>query len=306
MIVSIFTPTYNRQTYLPRLYNSLLTQNDKNFEWIVIDDNSTDDTEKLIHSYIKEKKIKIIYLKQEHGGKHRAFNKAIQVAHGEMFFIVDSDDYITNDAVSWIRKCSTDIMNIPQLAGIVGLKKHINNGKIAGGRPKIDKNSYIDVSNFERGNYNLLGDKAEVYKTEILKKYPFPEFEGEYFVTEAVCWDAIAADGYKLRWYNRVIYYFDYLDTGLTKTGANKYEGRMNNFQGYCYYIKQCLKVMKKIDSIIYFRQYNKTCSYMNKPFFSRAKYIELSKLHYMLYFFIKQPFFYGLRLIKKKISSKC
>lgn len=78
---------------------------------------------------------------------------------------------------------------------------------------------------FEREKYNLTGDKAEVYKTEILKKHSFPEFDGEFFMIEDICWIQIVAKGYKIRWYDKPIYACEYLDDGLTKTEANDLKG---------------------------------------------------------------------------------
>ena len=75
----------------------------------------------------------------------------------------------------------------------------------------------MDASSLERRKLHIEGDKAEVFDVEVLKAHPFPEFDGEYFVTEAVCWNAIAANGYKIRWYHEPIYYCEYLEDGLTK-----------------------------------------------------------------------------------------
>jgi len=89
---------------------------------------------------------------------------------------------------------------------------------------------YIDSSNIQRRKNHLLGDKAEIYKTKILKKYLFPEFEGETFVTEGVVWNKIALDGYKIRWFDKIIYIGNYLNDGLTKNLDNL---RHNNINGY-------------------------------------------------------------------------
>lgn len=303
MMITIFTPTYNRADLLPRLYHSLLNQTDHNFEWIVIDDASTDDTEKILKSYISENRIRIHYEKQEHGGKHRAINRALQIANGSMFFIVDSDDYLTNDAIELVRDWSSTIINDSMIAGVAGLCKSISSNSIIGGVPLIK--DYIDATNFERARYNLLGDKAEVYKTDIIKKYPFPEFEGEFFVTESVCWDAIASDGYKLRWFNKAIYCGDYLVGGLTNSGANEYEGRKKYFQGYCFYIRQCLRIMRKTESVYFFRQYNITCEKMGMNISDRATGLNMSTIGYIVYLVILHPVFYIARDKLKKDKGK-
>ena len=91
-LITVFTPTYNRKSFLPNLYHSLCSQTFRNFEWLIVDDGSTDCTEILIQEFQQSKEINIRYYKQPNGGKHRAFNVAVDMAKGEIFSIVDSDD----------------------------------------------------------------------------------------------------------------------------------------------------------------------------------------------------------------------
>ena len=109
MILTIFTPTYNRQDKLSRVYESLRCQNSALFEWLIVDDGSEDSTEKLVDSFIKEKKIPIKYIKQNNGGKHVAYNTALNYAEGEYFFCVDSDDWIEDD---FIDKFNEEILSM--------------------------------------------------------------------------------------------------------------------------------------------------------------------------------------------------
>ena len=99
--------------------------------------------------------------------------------------------------------------------------------------------NFVDAKNTEREKYNLTGDKAEAYLTRVLKEYPFPEFEGENFVTEEVVWNAIAYDGYYVRWHKDIIYICDYLDDGLTKSGNDK---NRKNPQGILCWSKMTVK----------------------------------------------------------------
>ena len=211
---TIFTPTYNRRELIDNLYHSLLAQTDKNFEWLIIDDGSTDDTEKYFSELTsKPQPFPIRYLKQVSGGKHRAINKGVQNANGELFFIVDSDDYLTENAIEKINQWITTLDNSHKWAGISGLRG-FSKDSVVGQHSDF---SYIDAKNNERRKYNLLGDKAEVYFTDVLKQHPFPEIPGENFISEEIVWNAIARDGYYLRWFNEIIYICDYLEGGLTK-----------------------------------------------------------------------------------------
>ena len=97
--ITVCTPTFNRAYILDKLYNSLLFQSFKNFEWLIVDDGSTDNTESIVKEWINKNNICIRYYKKENGGKHTAINYGLDLALGELFFTVDSDDYLTNDAL---------------------------------------------------------------------------------------------------------------------------------------------------------------------------------------------------------------
>lgn len=227
-MITVLTPTYNRGYCLENLYNSLRNQSDKDFEWIVVDDGSTDDTEEKVMIWAGDTKdFSIHYYKQKNGGKHRAVNYGVTLAIGEYTFIVDSDDSLTEDCIFKINGWIEEIDGDSSFAGVSGVRGR-NKDSIIGSFPS-DK-YYIDASNIERARLGLLGDKAEVYRTNILRSYPFPEFEGERFLPENVVWDEIAHDGYKLRWHRDVIYICEYLEDGLTKNSDSFIK---KSFNGY-------------------------------------------------------------------------
>lgn len=226
-MLTIMTPTYNRAYILPKAYRSLREQSRFDFEWIVVDDGSQDETERLVRGWAAEcTDFPIHYCKQPNGGKHRAVNRGVQLARGAWFLILDSDDSLLPQAVERIDAWTAEVAGRDDLAGVAGLRG--NERGVIGSRLS---EPYIEARNSERRRYGLTGDKAEVYRTEVLRHYPFPEFEGENFIRESVVWDRIACDGYRLRWYNEVIYYCDYIADGLTKnTNVETYR---KNFQGY-------------------------------------------------------------------------
>ena len=236
-MITVFTPTYNRAHTLPKLYRSLLEQTNKDFEWLVINDGSTDATQELIGTFASENKLTIRYKCVPNGGKHRAINQATELAKGEYFFIVDSDDTLTPNALEKIACWFEEIA--PQkgrFAGVSGQKgkdlTHPLGTSFIG--------DYADVLAFDRTRYGIRGDKAEVFYTHVLRRYKFPEFENENFITEAVVWMKIAQDGYALRYYNDVIYICEYLEDGLTK---NATERRVKNIRGTLYAYRYLMSV---------------------------------------------------------------
>lgn len=263
-LVTIFTPTYNRAYTLERLYNSLVNQNDNDFEWIVIDDGSTDNTAEVINNMKNESKIQITYEKKENEGKHVAINRGLEIANGELFFIVDSDDYLTQDAIQKIRKNYQGIKGDNSFIGIVGLRgkndKEVWNwdGKKEGKKDFLGLD-FIDATSIEyRFKYGIKGDRAEVFKTSMLKKYSFPKFNGENFILEGVVWNKIAHDGYKFRYFNDIIYITEYLEDGLTKNMKKKL---LKNIHGTIYKINQDLKY-KEIPLKIRIRNVINYCRY--------------------------------------------
>lgn len=232
MKLTIFTPTYNRAYTLPRLFNSLLRQTDRRFEWLICDDGSSDNTDEVVQHFIETNPdFQIIYLKQKHGGKHRAQNMAIQYASGDYFITCDSNKYLADDAVAEIMCAFDSITNVTKMCGIGGYRADFQ-GNIYGGNMCID-GDYVDCTNLERLQYNLGGDKASAFFTDVLKKYPFPEFENEVFVSESAWLTPMAMDGYKIRWFPKILIYGEYAQDGLTKQGANGYRGHYDNYMGF-------------------------------------------------------------------------
>ncbi|MBQ6816818.1 MAG: glycosyltransferase family 2 protein, partial [Bacilli bacterium] len=77
IMLTIFTPTYNRKQTLPKLYDSLTKQTNNNFTWLIVDDGSSDGTEELIRAWQTESKIKIEYIYQTNAGKMQAHNNGV-------------------------------------------------------------------------------------------------------------------------------------------------------------------------------------------------------------------------------------
>lgn len=220
-MITVFTPAYNRASTLERLYKSLQAQTCMDFEWLIVDDGSTDGTDVLVQKWqAEEKNFSLRYVKTDNGGKHRAVNAGVKLAGGEAFFIVDSDDCLPPWAVKRIAEVFSSVEKDARFAGICGLKADIKdkkplfNSKEAAGKDC----SMLDI----RQKYHIKGDMAEVFKTEVLKEYPFPCFEGEKFLNEAVVWNKIS-EKHIMRYIGDILYYCEYLPGGLTSSIRRQY-----------------------------------------------------------------------------------
>ena len=230
--VTVFTPTYNRAYILGDLYHSLQRQTCMDFEWLIVDDGSADDTKALVASWQEEKNpFPIRYVYQENGGKCRAINRGLKEADGRLFFTVDSDDYLTDDAIEKVIRWDGELPKDGHFCGYVG-----NRGITPTQTPnRLFPGGYLDGTALDRYD-QVDGERAFVFYTEIHRKYRYPEFPGEKFLTEAVTWDLMAHDGYKMRFYNDIIWIWEYKDDGLTRAG---YRVFLENPQGTGLFFRQ-------------------------------------------------------------------
>lgn len=212
MMITVLTPTFNRGG-LQSLWDSLQKQTVKDFEWLVVDDGSTDGTKNLITKLQEKSDFPIRYIYKSNGGKHTALNVGIQTIRSELTFIVDSDDCVTDDAVESILKIHKKYRSQNNICGYAFLRA-FPDGKVNGKKFDVNEKigSYIDV----RVNGDDTGaDKAEVFKTHCLKEFPFPEYPNEKFLGEDLVWVRMARK-YEMVHINKAIYVGNYLEDGLT------------------------------------------------------------------------------------------
>ena len=242
--ITVFTPTYNRAYIIENLYRSLQRQTYLDFEWLVVDDGSADNTKELFETWQQEENpFPIRYFQQENGGKCRAMNRGLELAQGELFFTVDSDDYLTEDALEKVVAWDAELPEKERYCGFVG-----NRGITPTETPnRLFEGGYLDGTALNRytvmedGDVQVNGERAFVFYTELHRKYMYPEFPGERFLTEAVTWDRMAYDGYKMRFYNDIIWIWEYKPDGLTRAG---YKVFLDNPQGTGLFFKQKAKFL--------------------------------------------------------------
>jgi glycosyltransferase involved in cell wall biosynthesis len=225
MFLTIITPTYNRVKTLSRLYTSLEKQSQKNFEWLIVDDGSTDTTKSFIDNILIKSTLKIRYIYKNNGGKHTAINEGIKNIHTPLTFIVDSDDYLTRDAVETIYKKWSAYKSDASIGSFWYLQSD-SSGNIIG--DEFPTKEFISNYTEVMINSGIKGDKKSVYVTQLRKEFPFPEYEDERFIGEGIIHKQIG-DRHKSVFINKVIYKCEYLDDGLSRAGKKM---RINNPKG--------------------------------------------------------------------------
>jgi glycosyltransferase involved in cell wall biosynthesis len=194
---TVFTPSYNRAHTLHRVYESLLAQTFTDFEWLIVDDGSTDNTKELVASWQAPFPIRYIY--KENGGKHTAFNLGVQEAKGELFLTFDSDDSCVPEALETFFEVWQGIEHKETFAGVTALCVN-ENGDIVGDKfvSDICDATYLE----DKYVYKIKGEKWGFQRTDVLKEFPFPEPEGLKLVSEGYVWARISSK-YLTRYINR-------------------------------------------------------------------------------------------------------
>ena len=212
MKFTIFTPTLNRKELLEKLYKSLQKQTYKDFEWLIVDDGSDDGTKEKAEEFLSEKKLDIKYYFKENGGKQRAYNFATDKANGELFICLDSDDEYVENGLETILKYWKKYEKNSNIAGMGYLSIYPNREVIGSSFPEKEMvSTQFDIYN----KYGVKGDKGLMFRTEIIKKYKFPVFDDEKFITEAVVYNRIC-EKYKMAYVNEKIEIKEYQEDGLT------------------------------------------------------------------------------------------
>ena len=260
VLLTVFTPTYNRAHTLPRTYDSLKKQDCFCFEWLIIDDGSTDGTDKLVEEWMKENNpFKIRYIYKKNGGMHTAYNTAYDNIDTELNVCIDSDDCLAPGAARKIAE-AWKIMKEYGYAGLIGLDADMKGNIIGTGFPKNMKETTYSEYYGKGGR----GDKKFVFRTDVIKKYPpYPEFEGENYVGIS-CKFAIIDQDYKMGVLDEVLCNVEYQEDGSTNTMFRQY---LKNPKGFAYNRKIMMQypISKK-------RLLMETIHYVSSSFISKNK----------------------------------
>ena len=224
--LTIFTPAYNRAHTIGRTYESLCRQTCKDFEWLVIDDGSTDNTRELVEGWKKlVNGFEIKYVWKENGGLHTGYNKAIELAETELCVCIDSDDYMPDDAVEKILTCWKE-RNSDDVAGIIGLDYLIDGTPLGGLFPEEATCHYYELT----FKYKHTADVKFVARTNLLKNVaPQPTYNGEKNFNPHLMYNQIDLQ-YKWILLNENLCFVEYQPDGMANAIYKQYLNSPNSF----------------------------------------------------------------------------
>lgn len=244
IILTVFTPAYNRAHTITRTYESLLNQNCKDFIWLIVDDGSTDNTAELVKQWQKKDNgFEIQYIYKENGGMHTAHNTAYENIHTELNVCIDSDDCMGENAVKIILEKWEEVKD-KGYAGIIGLDVDMNGNIIGSGFPDGLEETTV-IGYYSAGGS---GDKKLVYRTDIINKYPpYPVFEGEKYVALSYKYRLID-QSYKMAVLDKVLCNVDYQADGSSNTMWKQY---LRNPKGFAFWRKVCMEHPESVKRLI-------------------------------------------------------
>ena len=232
-LLTILTPTYNRGKYLEDIFKVLQQQTNQNFEWLIVDDGSTDNTKEIVESFIESNKLRIRYFCKENGGKHTAVNYGLKYISTKLTVILDSDDTFTNDAVEVIEKTYNENKNEENICGFTFLRQRKNGDLFGKAFPREGRYNFSEW----RLSKISTGERCDVFYSEIMKQYPFSEYEGEKYIGESTMMIKMSYK-YDMIGKNIVIGISDYLEGGLTDSNRML---RLHSLLGSIEYCNLCM-----------------------------------------------------------------
>jgi glycosyltransferase involved in cell wall biosynthesis len=238
---TVFTPSYNRAHLLPRVFECLKKQTFRDFEWLVVDDGSADNTSEVVKELAANAPFPVRYVSKPNGGKPSAVNRGAREAQGSLFAILDSDDWYEPQA---LERFLYHWNQIPESAragfvGVTGLCSYPD-GKLIGTRFSKDvlDSDAIDL----RYRHKVTGEKSGMVRTDVLRQFPYPEELGKY-VSESLVWNRIAKT-YKTRFVNEVLTVKEFQPGGITKGGRAL---QVRNTKATLYAVKELMELGNRL-----------------------------------------------------------
>ncbi len=215
---TVLTPTHNRADVISRAFESLQSQTFRAFEWLVIDDGSTDRTADVIDACAQRAHFPVRYVRQSHGHKKTAFNLGVRSAAAGMLVVLDDDDELLPDTLQRLWASWQDIP-VDQRAGYIGVVGLCarSDGRIVGDRFPHDVMDCTATDMYFL--HGVRGEKFGCQRTAVLRDFPYPE-DIQGFVPESLVWWAIAAQGWRTRFINQVVRTYHQTPLSLSNAGS--------------------------------------------------------------------------------------
>lgn len=293
--LTVFTPAFNRAHTLPRTYQSLCRQTCKDFEWLIVDDGSSDNTAEIVKPWLENSDFPIRYIYQENQGMHGAHNTAYANITTELNVCIDSDDWMPDDAVEKIIHFWNN-SDTSRIAGIIGLDIREDGSLIGTDFPETMKSTTLSDYYASGGK----GDKKLVYRTDIVKQFPkYPIFNGENYVGLAYLYMLIDQK-YQLLTLNTPLVVVEYQAEGSSNGMYRQY---WRNPKGFAFFRKTEMCLAKTVK-----RRFMSCMHYVSSCIIARDKmWLKNTPKKYMtvlaapfgllLYFFIRHKVQAGAKM---------
>ena len=211
MKISVFTCTYNRLDTLRRTFDALKQQTFTDFEWVLVDNGSTDGTVAAVEEWIKEVEFPVtIHRIEKNSGFQNAYNAGIALCSGEFFVNLDSDDSCVPHALERFIELWGTVPDQDK-ESFVGVTVNCEDqyGSLVGDSFPKDP---LDSNSLETElRYRIKGEKFGILRLDVLRKFPFPA--SEFHINPSIVWRAISRE-YQTRYTNDIlrIYYINEKD----------------------------------------------------------------------------------------------
>ncbi len=263
VLFTVCTPTFNRASLLQRAYDSLARQTFQDFEWIVVDDGSTDNTREMVENLARQQRLRVRYFWKSNGGKHTALNLAVREARGALFTVVDSDDWFEPRALERMKGHWDQIPleERVRFKGVCGLFAY-ESGQVVGDKFPSDVMVADDLDLLLC--YQVGGDKIGFTRIEVMREFPFPENvngpveQSFIYLPESIVWHRMGRK-YPTRFVNDVFAIKEYQEEGISnRTRIIQAE----NAKAYLLGIYEILTCGRKLPFSYAVRQYSNYIRY--------------------------------------------
>lgn len=270
--ISIIIPVYNKAEYIKRCLSSILGQSFKDFELIIINDGSTDQSSQIIRQ-IAETDSRIHYFEYCNSGVSIARNRGLDKAVGEYVLFIDSDDYIEQ---SYLSNIFIKVQSNPADCYIWGITKEYANGKKVLKMPQLfglyDRKSFL--TNFIKEQYNTQKGLYGYVSNKLLSRSLIESHHLRFRTDMRLMED-----------YDYYLSYFSYIETVycFAEHGyhyvAGTYHPHQDKFNGvdYMSLIDVQLKCRNLLQSNDVFDEYNAQCLSFHIGNLVLASFLEMS-----------------------------